>query len=791
MVTDPLIRNMSGELASVVLATRLPPPIRAETLRTVFNVVHTTVGAAGHPIVDGVVRTHEPSTGGVPVLGRTERLDPHAAALAVGTAAHLDDYDDTHLATVIHPGAACLGAGLAIGLGRDVSGPELLHAVGLGVEVQLRLGLALTEAHYDAGWHITGTCGVVGAAVTAGLLAGLDEQLLTRAIDLAVSQTVGHREGFGSSVKPINAGKAAANGVLSVLLARTGFTAPATSLDGPRGFFAVLTSSAARAIVLDGFGTRWHLLDNTYKPYPCGIVCHPAIDAAIELHPVLAGRRVVAGELRCHPLVPELTGNPDPGTGLQARFSTVHGVATGLLDGAVGLPQYSDERATAPEVAALRRAITVAPDGACRRDEAMLTVTLEDGTTHRRHVEHARGSLARPMTDEELADKGRRLAEPVLGTRAAGLAAAVHALPDAPSLKPLLDAAAPARVTTPGLVGRGVGTRGFGGGDSRGVSAALCEFAYELRFADLPAGARSATATTTGSALCLMVGAARQPAVDAAVDALGVLSGPGSVPLLGRRERLPGMWAALAHGIAGHVEDSEDSEDTHPTMVVHPGAPVVAAALSAAARSGSTGVELLAAVAAGVEVTLRVGRALVPEARDRGWHLTGVAGPVGAAVAAGRLLGLDPARLRAAVGLAATQSAGLVEAFGTMAKSLPPGKAAAVGFEAAVLAEHGLDGPTAPIEGRRGLLALHVGRVDPVAMVDGLGVRWELARDETRPYACGVAGHAILDAAGVQRMALGLTEPVLGDRAADFVALAFDPTAASVAELLTAGTPAA
>jgi 2-methylcitrate dehydratase PrpD len=435
---------MAGDLASSVAALALSPPAHTETLRTVFNVVHTTVGAAAHPIIDGVVRTHRMSAGtGVPVLGRTERLDPHAAALAVGTAAHLDDYDDTHLATVIHPGAASLAAGLAVGWLHKVDGAAFVRAVGLGVETQLRLGLALTEAHYDAGWHITGTCGVVGAAVTAGLLAGLDERTLTTAIGLAVSQTVGHREGFGSAAKPVNAGKAAANGVLSVLLAQAGMTAPATSLDGPRGFFHVLTSRSATEIVLDGLGTRWHLLDNTYKPYPCGIVCHPAIDAAVELRPALAGREVTAAELRCHPLVPELTGNVEPRNGLQARFSTVHGVATGLLDGHVGLPQYSDDRAVAPDVARLRRAITVLPDEGCRRDEATLTVRLADGTTLRSHVDHARGSLARPLTGEELADKGRRLAEPVLGARTPSLAAAVDALPTAPTLDPLLDAATP------------------------------------------------------------------------------------------------------------------------------------------------------------------------------------------------------------------------------------------------------------------------------------------------------------------------------------------------------------
>ncbi|MGH3749545.1 MAG: MmgE/PrpD family protein, partial [Micromonosporaceae bacterium] len=129
-------------------------------------------------------------------------------------------------------------------------------------------------------------------------------------------------------------------------------------------------------------------------------------------------------------------------------------------------------------------------------------------------------------------------------------------------------------------------------------------------------------------------------------------------------------------------------------------------------------------------------------------HMTGIAGPIGAAVAAGRLLHLNHQQLQAAVGLAATQSAGVLESLGAMAKSLQPGKAAAGGFEAAVLAAQGLDGPAAPIEGRRGLLALHAGSVDGAASaLGGLGERWELERNEIKPYACGVVGHSVVDIA--------------------------------------------
>lgn len=299
---------------------------------------------------------------------------------------------------------------------------------------------------------------------------------------------------------------------------------------------------------------------------------------------------------------------------------------------------------------------------------------------------------------------------------------------------------------------------------------ALCRFTCDLRADDLPAPAGGAAATTAGNALCLMVGSARHPSVDTAVSALGTLSGPDRVSVLGRGAALPGTWAALVHGIAGHVEDYDD---THPESTVHPGVPVVAAALSAAVRSGASGEELLVSVAAGVEVTLRIGRALVPEARDRGWHMTGIAAPVGAALAAARLLGLDPDAMRHAAGIAATQASGLLEALGTMTKGFQVGRAGAVGFEAALLASQGLDGPAAPLEGRRGLLALHTGSTDRApGLVHDLGTSWEIERNEVKPYACGVVAHAVVDVARETRHQLSGPPRAVRLRVHPFVPLA-------------------
>jgi 2-methylcitrate dehydratase PrpD len=246
--------------------------------------VHAAVDAAGDPaiggLVDGIVRLHG-AAGPVPVPGRCERLDAYAAALATGTAAQRGGI-----------GAAHLGAGLSVGWLSRSAGAQLVRATALGMEVQLRLERALGSAGDGMGRHLAGACAVIGAAVTAGLLAQLDGAQLARAVGLAVSQTVDPGEGAGSAP---GTGKVAANGVLAVLLARTGFSAPDTALDGDRGFFAVLSPRSQPARVLEGLGSTWHVapadpdldrvggagtLGAAVRDLPTASTLRPLVDAA-------------------------------------------------------------------------------------------------------------------------------------------------------------------------------------------------------------------------------------------------------------------------------------------------------------------------------------------------------------------------------------------------------------------------------------------------------------------------------------------------------------------------------
>jgi 2-methylcitrate dehydratase PrpD len=435
-------------------AEPLPPLADRAARRSLCNVLGTAVSAAGSPAVSVLLAAADEagSAGDVTLPGLRRTLDPYWGALAIGTAAHLDDFDDTHLATVIHPGASTLATVLSLVPETAPSGAAFLGAFAAGCEAQLRIGCAISPAHYHHGWHITGTCGVFGAAVAASALLGLDAATAARALSLAAMMTAGHREAFGSMTKPLHAGKAAANGVLTARLAAAGLAGPADPL-GAGGVLEVLATSVDRAALGLGWpeGHRWELELNTIKTYPCGVVAHPAMDAAIIASARIAElpdqAEITAVTLRCNPLVPELMGLEQPEDGLRSRFSARHGVAVGLLYGRAGLAEFSDATATDPEVARLRSLITLDVDPAIARDAAILRISR--GSASRQPpvevaVEHTRGSAARPLADDEIQGKVRALFGPVLGEPAADRARdAIDKLPAARDTSELLRALRP------------------------------------------------------------------------------------------------------------------------------------------------------------------------------------------------------------------------------------------------------------------------------------------------------------------------------------------------------------
>src|SRR5262249_9703298 len=161
-------------------------------------------------------------------------------------------------------------------------------------------------------------------------------------------------------------GNAARNGLLSGLLAERGFAGPDLPLEGPRGFIAVTSDALDLAPLTAGLGDSWEILRNTYKPYPCGVVLNPVIDAVLDLR---AGHGVQPDQIRSvtvtgHPLLGERTNRPAPASGREAQVSTQHSVAVALLHGAAGVAQYSDEAVSDPSTQAVRARVRVQDDAA-------------------------------------------------------------------------------------------------------------------------------------------------------------------------------------------------------------------------------------------------------------------------------------------------------------------------------------------------------------------------------------------------------------------------------------------
>ena len=396
----------------------IPQPVRHEAARSFLNWVGCAVGASRHETVERALAALSEFSGPreATVLGRGDRLDVMLAALMNGTTSHTFDFDDTHLKTIIHPSGPVASAILALSERKPMNGKEFLHAFLLGVEAECRIGNAVYPSHYDVGWHITATTGVFGAAAAAGRVLGLNEQQMVWALGIAATQSSGVREMFGTMVKPMHPGNAARNGLLAAFLASKNFTSAEQGIEGRRGFANVLATARNYAEITEKLGETWEISLNTYKPFACGIVEHPAIDGCIQLRNEhqLKGDEIESIALKVHPLVLELTGKKTPQIGLEGKFSVYHSSAVAVIHGAAGEAQYSDEVVRDPKVIALRDKETVAVDKAMHEDQVHVTIKLKNGKTLEKYIEHAVGSLGRPMSDADLEAKFRGLSDGIL-----------------------------------------------------------------------------------------------------------------------------------------------------------------------------------------------------------------------------------------------------------------------------------------------------------------------------------------------------------------------------------------
>jgi 2-methylcitrate dehydratase PrpD len=288
-----------------------------------------------------------------------------------------------------------------------------------------------------------------------------------------------------------------------------------------------------------------------------------------------------------------------------------------------------------------------------------------------------------------------------------------------------------------------------------GAVAVLGDFVASSRWQDVPDSLRHEAKRALLNFFGCALGVAYDPAVSTAITVMAPFSGPDRVTVIGRPERLDPMGASFANTIAANLLDYDD---THLRTVIHPTAPVAPPALALAERHGLPGAAVLHALILGAEVACRIGSAVSPTHYARGWHITSTCGVFGSAAACSRLLGLSSEQTAAALGIAASESAGLVENLASSAKNVSMGNAARNGLLAALLARDGYAGVSTALEGKLGWARAMGDTPDMDAMTGALGTRWEFAANTYKPYPSGIVFHAVIEACLSLREQLGLRD---------------------------------
>lgn len=349
------------------------------------------------------------------VAGEGLKFPAHYAALVNGMMAHAFDFDDVHEVANVHPGVVVLTAVLAVSeLVEKVSGPELITAIAVGVDVTCRMGLALKRYR---GWHPTATCGIFGATLSTGLILGLKNTLLHNATGIAYTLACGNYQCIqdGALTKRLQPGIAAHGSIMAVMLAKRGITGPKNVLEGKWGFYPLYEAGEYdRAKLLDGLGERFEGENLSMKPYPSCRCSHSAIDGTLELckEAKILPEEVDSIRIEMPPEAYDYVGGPfEPGNSPQvsAQFNAAYNVATAVKHRRFGLEHLESQAIQDPEVLALVDRVTIVTnDDPYEFGPVTVTIKLRSGRTYVRRITTMKGHPANPMTDSECMEKLRQ-----------------------------------------------------------------------------------------------------------------------------------------------------------------------------------------------------------------------------------------------------------------------------------------------------------------------------------------------------------------------------------------------
>lgn len=376
-------RRLAAFAAHIALAD-VPDEVRTRLMQCLLDFIGVAGAGSVQAESSAAIRTalRAMAAGGdCTVVGDVEPWPAPYAALLNGTYAHSLDFDDTHIASGLHPGAAVIPAALAIAERSGASGAELLSALTVGYEVCCRVGAALGHGAYHHGFHPTAVAGLFGATAAAGRLLRLDADRIADAFGLAGSMAAGSMQYLvnGAENKRLHPGLAAHNAVLAVTFAAAGVRGASDAIEGDLGLLHGYSHEPRVELLTTGLGSDWLAAGTGIKPYPSCRLTHGAVDAALAMRNELGGAPPPGAAicLAISPAAAMLVGGDDPRkrapeNSVDGQFSAVFQATVALLDGRVDWKSY--HRIGDPDVRGLAAAIELVTDDSLPEAGAVLTV---------------------------------------------------------------------------------------------------------------------------------------------------------------------------------------------------------------------------------------------------------------------------------------------------------------------------------------------------------------------------------------------------------------------------------
>lgn len=418
----PTYADSIADLAVNLRFESIPSEVIAKAKLHLLDSIGVGFAATTEPFAQSVVKTVEELDGRPEssILAAETLLSQEYAACANGTLIHGIDFDDTHIPGIVHPSACVVPAVLACGEARKISGKEALEAQVLGYEVVTRIGMAANGQFHDRGLHATPFCGTFAAAIVAGKIRGLARQELVNAMGICGSQGGGIQQFLvdGTWVKKLHPGWAAHSGIVASLLASRGFTGPSEVFEGDLGFFsAYLGLENCRLNSLtEGLGTVWETLRIQVKPYPSCHFTHSFMDCVLALKEEynIQWQDIKRIDCRISPRGALIICEPIEKrrrvtTPYGGRFSLPYTVAVALVEGKVGLEQFSEECLNDERIIALASRVDYTKDERLSQEVAHfpgdVTIEMTNGKIYHRTQRFERGSPENPIAKDEVKNK--------------------------------------------------------------------------------------------------------------------------------------------------------------------------------------------------------------------------------------------------------------------------------------------------------------------------------------------------------------------------------------------------